>query len=90
MNIGQLETLFKRSKKMLFHFGNNSTLREVIQRKKAAYLWTMSKRGGGEGQIRIQKNWGSIFGAFFWTLRRKGGGVNLKKKIWGSFQVFLR
>ena len=46
-------------------------LREPIPREKPLTFGHFPKGGGG-GQTRIQKFWGSFFWAFFWTLRRKG------------------
>ena len=56
--------------------------------KKAAYFWTLSKRGEG-GPTQIQKFWGSFFWAFFWTLRRKGeGGWTYSKSFWVVLRKF--
>ena len=58
-------------------------------RKKSCFLLDIFQKGGG-GPTRIQKFWGSFFGAYFWTFSIEGGGGNPFQKFWGSFHVFFR
>ena len=61
---------------------------EKYEEKKAAYFWTLSKRG--RGVQPKSKSFGIVFWAYFGHYRQKGKGVNLFQKFWSSFRVDLR
>ena len=55
---------------------------EDIQ-KKAAYFWTLSKRGGVKPESKSFG--GRVFGASSWTFSKRGGGGEPIPKVFGKF-----